>query len=786
MLSNAGNSLGKSMKSTGRATVKSLCLLLLCICICQKSAAAIGDWTIHSAYHNAEKVAVLDDVVYVLCDGSLFSYDSEDTSVETYSKTDVLNGSGIIDILPCRSEHLLVIVYEDGNIDLLGSDGDAYNMPELYQKTLDDKTINDVMAEGSKVYVSTNAGIVVIDVRRRVVENFYSFGHQVRSVVISGGDIIAACSDGVFKGKLTSNLLDRNNWSLVSSAHFTRLISLDSKIFAYSSSLYEITDNSTFGYKSLGNYSVSNWNVVGDRLFVYASGKVVSVGKDGSVQSIDAPNVNYMTARNAGNYWVASSNQGLMDATLSGNAVKPAGTVVCPEGPWRNYAYNMTMQDGTLLIAGGAFTYPEVKREGTIMQYADGKWSAFDETEAINTVGADFYRNITDVVRDGSEQDHYFASAACSGLYEFRDGKMVAHYSYDNSPLRSILPNASRAGYYVRVTGLAYDSDNNLWMLNNECDTIVRVLKNNGKWGAYYFPEIKGYPTFDQVMFDRRGWAWINSRRSTSSGHRAGFLVLDNNGTVNQLSDDRHKFITSFRNQDGTSYTPTLLNCICEDLDGAVWIGTELGPFMIENPAEVFNSDFSLTQVKVPRNDGSNLADYLLSGVQIKCITCDGGNRKWFGTAGNGVYLVSADGTEVIQHFTTENSPLISDEIFDIAIDGKTGEVFFATVEGLVSYRGDATDPMPELNKDNVRVFPNPVRPDYNGIITVTGLMSGTDVKIVNAAGRLVNQGTSVGGEYTWNGCTADGRRAASGIYYVLAADCDGNDGVATKFLIVK
>lgn len=771
---------------TGRKAMKSFCLMVFLWCIFPKADAAIGDWTVYSAYHNATKVVMLDGKVYALCDGSLFSYDPEDTSVETYDKTNVLNGSGIIDILSCTNEHVLAVIYDDGNIDLLDADGEVYNMPELLQKTLDDKTVNDVMTEGSKIYVSTNSGIVVIDVRRRVVDNFYSFGHQVKSIVIVDGNIIAACSDGVFKGNQATNLLDRNNWSRVNSAHFTHLTRLDSKIYAYSSLLYEITDNSTFGFKSLGNYSVNDWNVVGDRLFVYTSGKVVSIGKDGSIQSIDAPNVNYMIARNAGNYWVASSQQGLIDATLSGTVIKPAGTVICPEGPWRNYAYNMTMEDGTLLIAGGAFTYPEVSREGTIMQYADGKWSAFDEEDAIKAVGSDFYRNITDVVRDESEPNHYFAGAACSGLYEFRDGKMVKHYTYDNSPLKSILPKDSKAGYYVRVTGLAYDSDNNLWMLNNECDTIVRVMKNNGKWGAYFFPEIKGYPTFDQVMFDQRGWAWINSRRSTNGGHRAGFLVLDTNGTVNQLSDDRHKFITSFRNQDGTSYTPTMLNCISEDLDGAVWIGTELGPFMIDNPSDVFGSDFSLTQVKVPRNDGSDLADYLLSGVQIKCITCDGGNRKWFGTAGNGVYLVSADGTEVIHHFTAENSPLTSNEIFDIAIDGQTGEVFFATVKGLVSYRGDATEPMPELSEDNVRVFPNPVRPDYNGIISITGLMDRTDVKIVNAAGRLVNHGTSVGGEYTWNGCTADGKRAASGIYYVLAADSEGNGGVAAKFLIVK
>ena len=200
----------------------------------------------------------------------------------------------------------------------------------------------------------------------------------------------------------------------------------------------------------------------------------------------------------------------------------------------------------------------------------------------------------------------------------------------------------------------------------------------------------------------------------------------------------------------------------------------------------MFNNDFYFTQVKVPRNDGTNLADYLLSEVPIKCITIDGGNRKWIGTNGSGVFLVSADGLETIEHFTTENSPLISDDIYDIQINGETGEVFIATDAGLVSFFGDATDPAASLDKNNVLVYPNPVRPEYAGNISITGLAYDTNVKIVNAAGKLVNEGTSVGGEYTWNGRLASGKKCTSGVYYVLAADSEGKKGVVTKFLMVR
>ena len=226
--------------------------------------------------------------------------------------------------------------------------------------------------------------------------------------------------------------------------------------------------------------------------------------------------------------------------------------------------------------------------------------------------------------------------------------------------------------------------------------------------------------------------------------------------------------------------------CITEALDGSMWIGTNYGLFVSEEPSKAFDNDFHLSQIKVPRNDGSNLADYLLNGVSVKCVAIDGGNRKWIGTLDDGVYLISADGTETIERFTTENSPLISDEINDIAINGETGEVFIATSKGLCSYRGDATDPATSMISGNLKVFPNPVRPEYQGKVHITGLMSNSNVKIVSVAGKLVAEGTSIGGEFSWDCCMQNGRRVGSGIYYALCTDKDGKKGAVAKILIVK
>ena len=193
-----------------------------------------------------------------------------------------------------------------------------------------------------------------------------------------------------------------------------------------------------------------------------------------------------------------------------------------------------------------------------------------------------------------------------------------------------------------------------------------------------------------------------------------------------------------------------------------------------------------LTQIKIPRNDGTDYADYLLSGVVTTCMAIDGGGRKWFGTNGAGVYLISADNMTQLQHFTIENSQLLSNTIRSIAINNSTGEVFFGTENGLCSYISDATATTTEMTKDNIYAYPNPVTPDYTGLITIVGLTLNADVKIVSPSGKLIAQGRSNGGTFTWDGRDKNGDRVASGVYMVVTATSDGKKGTVCKIAVVK
>lgn len=754
-----------------------------------------GNWHIYAAYHDATRTVEVGGLIYVLSDGNLYSYDLEDTSVTTYDKTDALSDFDIYDIAASPETKELVIVYKNGNIDLLDTNGNTYNMSELKTKIISGKTMNDILVDNGILYVSINSGIVCVNLKARAFDDYYELGKQVSSTAILDGQIFALTPEGLYRGYMANNLLDPANWELAAPR-----LTFYNKIMNYNGELYlrwvggmtYLRDTDTFPTVSMFNDRTTNEAWIAD-------GKIYAVTTTGHLYEVSGPK-EYTIYENTegvvhgckynGVWWCACGDKGLQGLTLTDGGMAAQVSSVIPDGPIRDYSYKLNMiGNDRLLVAGGVFNYSgEMQRRATVMKYEDGRWTTFDETP-YDTYGDLIYRNACDVVQDPRDPEHHFVGTAQSGIYEFQDYQLKDHFTYDNSPITSILPTLATAGQYVRTTSLAFDSQSNLWFTNTECDTIVRILRADHTWTSYYVPEIKGFPTFDHTVFDERGWAWINSRRSGGNNVRAGFLIVNTNNDPGNPSGFSHKFVNQFYNQDGILYGPVLMTALCFDLDGALWLGYDKGLFMVSNPAELYTTtdrEPTFTQVKVPRDDGTNLADYLLSEVPVKCITIDGGNRKWIGTSGQGVYLISADGLETIEHFTAANSPLISDDIYDIKVNGSNGEVFIATGAGLCSFIGDATDPVSKFDKDLVMVYPNPVGPEYDGNIVVRGLMSNTNLKIVNAAGRLVHEGTSVGGSYTWNGRLSTGKRCASGVYYILGTNEDGDEGVVGKFLIVR
>ena len=523
---------------------------LLCITgwVCPTAAKtrAYGDWMIYAAYHHATKVAVLSNKVFVLSDNGLYSYDPEDSSVETYDKTNSLSDNNIFDMVRCDATKLIVMLYKNGNIDLMDAKGNAYNMPELKEKALPDKTMNGMYVKDEFVYISTNSGIVVLDTKRKVFTNYYDFGEKINSVAIDNGTIIALTPKGIYKGDMSQNLLDTSNWVKISGYMFSKIMVFNDTYYVCTMGdkpqLKIVTNKAKFDFKNTTDDVVKNWCIADDRLLVFGSKQVQVFDREGNSTTID----NDLTAVHAevvGNkYWMACNTNGLMQSTFDGETFKATVSSIIPNSPFYNYFYQLRMVGNRLLSVGGYFEFQNVNHTAFACQYENGVWTNFDEQSALEGMGGEvFYRNFHDIVQDPDAPNHHFVGAR-AGLIEYRDYKFVHQYTHKNSGLTTILPTSSRSEYYVWVSGMKYDNQKNLWMLNSQVDTVIKVMKPNGEWFGYYCPEVAGHSILGDMMFDsQRGWIWLTSH--FSSTHNGGLYVLDTNGTINQRSDDRSRYI---------------------------------------------------------------------------------------------------------------------------------------------------------------------------------------------------------------------------------------------------
>ena len=446
-----------------------------------------------------------------------------------------------------------------------------------------------------------------------------------------------------------------------------------------------------------------------------------------------------------------------------------------PGGPKYNYFGFMRFHNGKLYSCNGDY-----EQSGNIQVLEDNQWNIYQDEGISDVTGLPFI-GVYCFDIDPQNTEHVFAGAV-NGLYEFLNGKFVKFYNSDNSPIE---PYNGKSKNHQLVSGLKYDKNGNLWILNSQAPNASLIKLSNGEFTKYNKSELmklnaNGYTNksngdLSKIIIDSKGMMWFVNNTWTLPA-------------IYQYDIDNDKIIAyeSFVNQDDTKINvQDGIRCVAEDMEQNIWVGSNNGPFLLEKN-EIENNGNTFTQVKVPRNDGTNYADYLLAKIDISCIAIDGANRKWFGTNNNGVYLISADNLVQVQHFTTDNSKLLSNNVMSIAINNTTGEVFFATDNGLCSYISDATDTNDEMTTDNVWAYPNPVEPGYTGNITITGLSLNADIKILTANGAIVNEGRSNGGTYVWDGCDKKGRRVASGIYMVATATSKGEKGTVCKIAIVR
>ena len=754
--------------------------MLMLAALANTWGAEIGSWNCYLAYSNITEIEPAGKIIYVLSSKGLFAYNTADNSIQNYDKINALSDCNIAHIAYCKAAKRLVIVYENQNIDLLNDNGHVVNIADYYNKSMTaDKTINEVKIEGQTAYISTNFGILKVNVANAEITATYNLGQKVLSTATYDNHIYASCEGvGILKANIANNLLDKSNWEKDADFIPSFITSYDNKLIA--------VENTNIRSKTTGQ-----WNVIYQYAFNFCNtsgGKFIFGRNDWALilEGTDHPNTVSLEGMQLNTlvydsqnkcYWCNQNNGKLCSIDINGSEVTTMVSEIAPDGPKYNYFGFLKYHDNKLFSCGGGYdSFAELFREATVQTYDGTDWTIYQD-DMKGTLG-NLFQDMTCLDIDPKNPKRVFVGGR-EGLYEFNDGEFTNFYNAENSPLGYAL--SSNSPNYILTLGLKFDNSGNLWCLNSQSkEAPILKLSADGSWESYndydiLFEDDRTLPNMKCMILDSRGLLWfVNNHWTTPS-----FFCLDpTNGAMNHY--------TQFINEDGTRLTPNGVRCICEDLEGNIWIGTSVGPLMLPANEIANGSNNVLQQIKVPRNDGTNFADYLLSGADITCMAVDGGNRKWFGTNNNGVYLISGDNMTQVEHFLTTNSQLLSNNIESITINNQTGEVFFGTANGLCSYMGDATETNASMTKDNVWAYPNPVTPDYTGMITVVGLTLDADVKIVTTNGTLVAEGRSNGGSFTWDGCDKKGHRVASGVYMVQTATSDGKKGTVCKIAIVN
>lgn len=777
--------------------ILSLIFAALTACVPAAQAASVGQWAYYLAYHDATQNVPAGDVIYALFNGNLLAYSPSDTEVRTITKMEGLSEKNISRMAYCPSLRCLVLVYPDCNIDLLYDDGTVTNLPQLRNNNDGEMSPLSLCITGEEAVLATGDGLAHLNLRQEEVSGYYRPGQEVSAAAVMEGRLFAAVAEGIVSCAIADNPSDSNNWSLA-----RPLSAAPDAFFAFAGGLYftvpasadaglwrlEATGDNQPDIRRLDS-AIYTQGYAGNRYAVFSNASRVAVFETAAPEeavSWEQEGVwNWLTRADDGTFWACEEADGMRPYCLEDGQLTPAGEAVGGYGPRRDLCYYIKYFGQRLLIAGGRLDPADrVHFPATLMAYEDSRWTTFQEDGVQEQTGLRF-RDMTRIIQDPADPAHHFASAGGSGLYEYRDYQFVHNYNSRNSPLVTVALNGVDPNY-VRIDGLNFDADGNLWMVNNSADTIIRVLKEDGSWQGIYVSAIRNAPTCEKTLFDLDGRFWLASRRTVDNPqHTAGLLCLDYGGTLDDENDDVATYRTSAYNEDGTACDFGGVYALALDTDGSIWMGTATGLYVIEDPGEWNSSSFRILQIKVPRNDGTNNADYLLANVPVSDIAIDGAGRKWIGTVSNGLYLVSPDGTEILQHFEAATTPLLSDSIYSIAPNPLTGEVMIGTAQGLCSYQSEGTAPAETLQRSGVTVYPNPVRPEHDGRVTVRGLTADADVKVTDAAGNAVAGGRSVGGTYIWDGRTRSGRRAASGVYYIMISTADGKEGIAAKVVVI-
>lgn len=781
-----------------------------------------GEWRLHNTWHRFHKKIIdTPDKVYHLAMGLasftwsssfnadypiLFVYDKKNDVIEGYNGKNYLHGNIIKDMWYNAAKKYFLIVYDDFNIDILYTDDRCYNVPGLASAIVPGtKDINSVTfdPENNRAYVATKFGYLVVDDSKNVITESHLYGISINSVVRVGDYLFAGCDDGLYKSELKRN--DKHNsWSSYTKvdeapSKIKSLMTLDGNEFMYidgANHLYKGSvgsdGNVVFDGKDLANTNITGFNEIKDGYFMSTGWDGILVDRTGAVKKIPGSNAyrgTVYTASTPETIWRPVDEQGLERLVYNGSvwANSPSSTYgkyIKPNSPGVFDAITFEYSPKYGMVTTNA---PYAHFHGNfdtgyfviVSSYKNGDWMS--QTPYYLAGNKNWLIDNHSATLDPEEEDIIWTGGG--------NNRGLGKYNMESYATKQFFPGGSAWG--SNIVTPKFDADGTLWTFRQSPSAFYFWKKEDrAKEDASKLKALKTianynpsqFPIFLPCASDGNKNLLILSR----GNYNSGLLVYDHKGTLDDSADDNYVSFESLRDQDGQAINVAYVYCMMEDpATGRVWVGGEGGLYWF-NPKEAFNSDFHVNRVKVARNDGTGLADYLLEGASIFSMGIDGAGHKWFGTLGNGVVETSSTGSEIIRQLTRENSYLPGNNVIAIGFEPDSNCVWLGTKNGIAQYFSETAPGAEKL--DDVLAYPNPVRPDYYGHVTIKGLMDGSLVKILDASGGLVRElGRSEGGMMLWDLTNTGGRRVPTGVYYVATSTSgDSSEANVAKILVMN
>lgn len=781
----------------------------------------IGGWTVHSPFGGVSEIVETKGMTYYLSSGSLFSVDKSTGELRALNIGNILNGGKISGIYAPADSKYLMVAYSNCNIDRLYDDGTVVNISDISDALLTGSPAINYMGFGDgRIYVATSFGLVTIDEKKNeTIESMFS-PLPVDVVFPLGDHVVIGYNGHLMVAPASENLVNINKFHQMSN---------DNSVWTFGNKGFTLGDSRLiFWHKSwndpipivadfnfaddtatIAPFRINNQNFVTkhfvrvgtDKGFVSDENKIYTFDADcpASSPEISAfPSIlkgNVLSAAYGWSKVWGGDNSGICQYDISDRAnpvqlgekfgateftaaecnrieAQPNGEV---------YFWNSCGDGGTTI----GYTTTNILK-ATSYTREGGFRSILPAEISNNGTKQTTITNAMWMAADPHQPDTYYFSTWDKGVFRIQNGQQTFQFTSANSPLLST--------YSYRSPYIAFDAFDNLWVIQ-EAPFVYATNIHVIPYSELTKPEPSkdAWTTLDGDKACYRTSKGLPLKKSKMMLFLRGrfdayIMAFVRQNNTASAADDQVIITTGFIDQDNKPLTYNHAISACEDAKGRVWIGTDKGIFEITDPTKITTDIVQVNHLKVPRNDGTGLADYLLDGVQVNDLAVDSSNRKWAATLTDGVYLISENGDQIVDHFTTDNSILPSDKVFAVACDPNSSSVFFATDAGVVEYNSTAA-PASE-NLDDVYAYPNPVRPDYTGWITVTGLMDNTLVKIADAAGNVFYQGRSEGGLITWDGCNANGDRVKTGVYYVFASSgsesTSSSDNCVTKIMVIN